>query len=148
MRSKKRASRFPNDTMATKKISKPPPYYAPVVLRIAIAFVLLWFGIDELRHPAFWTTYLPKWLLTILPLAPVTLVALNGTVEFMIGLALLIGVRTRTFAALAALHLLAIVLAVGYNDIGVRDFGLFLAAVALFLMARHPLSLDERALRY
>ena len=72
-----------------------------------------------------------------------TLVTFNGAFEVIFGLCLLLGFFTRVSALLLALHLVSITMTVGYNAIGVRDFGLTLSAFALFLMGVHAYSVDN-----
>lgn len=117
---------------------------APFVLRIGIAIVLLWFGVNELMRPHVWTAYVPEIVAQYLPFSVYLFVIFNGVVEVILGFLLVVGYRIRIVSGLVTLHLLLIVLSVGYNDIGVRDFGLFMAALSLFLMEHHPLSMDNR----
>ncbi|MCH8003710.1 MAG: DoxX family protein [Nanoarchaeota archaeon] len=118
--------------------------YATVVIRVSLALVLLWFGIDEIINPENWFGYIPSWLSYILPFSLDFFITLNGIFEIMIGVLLLIGLYTRIIAFIAALHLLSITIAVGYNEIGVRDFGLTLMAVSLIFSGAGVLSLGNK----
>ena len=121
--------------------------YATVVIRISLALVLLWFGIDEIINPENWFGYVPSWISNNLPFSLDFFISLNGIIEIMMGGLLLIGLYTRTVAFIAALHLLSITIAVGYNEIGVRDFGLTLMAVSLIFSGAGVLSLDNKKLK-
>jgi len=121
--------------------------YATVVIRISLALVLLWFGIDEIINPENWFGYVPSWISYILPFSLETFIFLNGIFEIIIGLLLLIGLYTRIIAFIAALHLLSITIAVGYNEIGVRDFGLTMMAISLIFSGAGVLSLDNKKLK-
>jgi uncharacterized membrane protein YphA (DoxX/SURF4 family) len=101
------------------------------IIRIGLALVLLWFGVDEILNTQNWLGYVPAWLNSIIPFSVETFIVVNGVFEILIGALLLIGYYTRIIAFIAALHLLSITLSVGYNDIAVRDFGLTLMAVSL-----------------
>ena len=114
------------------------------IIRISLALVLLWFGIDELRHPEYWVGFLPPWLSPLLPVSIDTFLLFNGIVEILIGSFLLIGFYTRVFGAIACLHLLLIAIAVGYNDIAIRDIGLCAMALSLVFSGAGRLSWDER----
>jgi hypothetical protein len=59
--------------------------------------------------------------------------SLTGAAEMIIALLLLIPIRViqRVGAILVALHLIAVLTLVGWNDIGVRDIGLLLGSLAL-----------------
>lgn len=117
--------------------------YAPAVVRASVALVFLWFGVSQLLAPGDWLAWLPQWAFN-LPLEAMTLVYLNGTFETVFGAALLAGYATRFAALLLSLHTLHVVSVVGYNDIGVRDFGLALATFAVFLRGPDAWSLDSR----
>lgn len=105
--------------------------YSPVILRIGIALVFLWFGISQLTDPASWTSYVPLAVSQIVH--PAIVVFINGVFEIICGLLLISGLFTRVAAILLGLHLIGIIVGVGYNEIGVRDFGLMLAAFAIAL---------------
>ena len=102
---------------------------AHLILRLAIASVLLWFGLDNMLHPLAWSGYVPHWL----PVDAVKFTFYNGIGEVILGIFLAIGLFTRIAAILAALHVLTVIVAVGYRDIAVRDFTIMLAAVSLAL---------------
>ena len=118
--------------------------YSIPIIRIGLALVLLWFGIDEIINPENWFGYIPSWLSYILPFSPYFFITLNGIFEIMMGVLLLIGSYTRIIAFIAALHLLSITVVVGYNEIGVRDFGLTLMAVSLIFSGAGVLSLGNK----
>lgn len=118
--------------------------YSVGIVRIGLAFVLLWFGIDEIMNPRNWFSYVPTWLSMISPFSPSAFITLNGIFEIIIGALLLIGFYTRIVAFIAALHLLFITIVVGYNDIGVRDFGLTLMAISLIFSGAGEISMDSK----
>lgn len=118
--------------------------YSIPIIRIGIALVLLWFGIDELLRPDVWMGYIPPWLAPLILVSIRSFVLFNGSMEIIIGLFLLIGLYTRMFAVLATLHLLSIVAAVGYNDIAIRDLGLAAMALSLVFSGAGKWSVDGR----
>ncbi|MBX4212179.1 DoxX family protein [Candidatus Pacearchaeota archaeon] len=105
--------------------------YAPIILRIGISLVFLWFGSQQILHASDWVTWLPSFI-NSLPMQPTTFVLFNGTFEVILGVLLILGIFTRVAAALLAIHLLGIAFSIGYNDVAIRDFGLFMACVAIF----------------
>jgi len=117
--------------------------YAPTVLRIGIALVILWFGTQQLINPTQWVGYIPDGLVGILSLSALKLVYLNGLFEIFFGSALLLGYFTRVSALLLALHMLDITYIVGFDAVGVRDFGIAIATVSLFMFGMSPFSLDS-----
>jgi uncharacterized membrane protein YphA (DoxX/SURF4 family) len=118
--------------------------YSPVILRVGIAVVFLWFGAQQLLHPGAWIGFIPKMLVSVTGLSKELFVAFNGSFEIVFGLCLLLGYYTRTTALLLALHMLDITLVVGYSATGVRDFGLSIAAIAVFMYGADLLTLDAR----
>lgn len=118
--------------------------YSIFIVRIGLALVLLWFGIDEIINSENWFGYFPQWLIPLLPFSLKTFFILNGIFEIIVGSLLLIGFFTRLVAFISAFHLLSITLAVGYNEIAVRDFGLTLMAISLIFSGAGILSLDNK----
>ena len=106
--------------------------YAPVVLRVALSIVFLWFGFSQWNNPAQWFGFLPSWT-TSLGLSQATLIYLNGSFEIIFAILLLAGVFTRVVALLLTLHLLSITVSLGYGPTMIRDFGLSFALFSLFL---------------
>ncbi|MBI5126587.1 MAG: DoxX family protein [Candidatus Taylorbacteria bacterium] len=106
--------------------------YAPIVVRIGVSLVFLWFGLSQLSNTAMWVQMIPDWVISLSGLSATTIVHFNGSFEIVFGLALLVGLCTRVTAFFLALHMLHITLTVGYTAVGVRDFGLTLAAFSVF----------------
>ena len=115
---------------------------APAVLRWGIAAVFLWFGSQQLIQTSMWLSFIPQSVIDISHLSASTLVHLNGSFEIIFGLALLFGYQTRIAALLLSLHMFEITSVVGYDAIGVRDFGLSVAALAVFLYGADEFGLD------
>lgn len=116
--------------------------YAPVLLRIGISIVYLWFGFQQFIDVTQWVGFIPQDILALSPVDAETLVHLNGAIEIVFGTALLFGFFTRTSALVLALHMADITFMVGYDAIGVRDFGIVIATFATVLFGPDILSLD------
>ena len=116
--------------------------YAPVVVRFAIAAVLLWFGYNQLMHPDMWTRIVPTWASGIFGSA-LTVVHINAGFEILMGLVLITGIWTRFVGAILALHLLSIASTLGFTAVGVRDFGLTFAALSIFFAGHDIWSFDR-----
>lgn len=116
--------------------------YSNLILRIGISSVFLWFGINQLVDQSYFLGYLPDFILN----SPyqLILVKLNGLFEIILGLFLLLGLFTRIVSFILFLHLLAIIYSLGYNDIAIRDFGLAVATLAIFLHGKDDFSLDSK----
>ncbi|MDB5254356.1 MAG: hypothetical protein JWL80_422 [Parcubacteria group bacterium] len=126
--------------MTTQKLQQ----LAPTVLRIGLALVFIWFGSQQLNSALNWTSYIPQSLIDITGFSSLTFVYFNGAFEVVFGLALLTGFFTRITALLLALHMFDIMYVVGYNEIGIRDFGLAVATLAIFLYGVDNYSLDRK----
>ena len=116
--------------------------YAPAVVRIGAALVFIWFGLEQLVNASDWTGWIPGYV-RALPVSAVTLVHLNGAFETLFGLLLLTGLYTRLVSSLLAIHMAHIVTIVGYGEIGVRDFGIFMMALSAAFHGPDSFSLDS-----
>jgi len=112
-----------------------------------LALVLLWFGIDQIVNTENWFGYIPHSLSTTLPINFENLIIFNGIIEIIFGTLLLIGFYTRIIAFIVALHLFSVTITVGYNDVGVRDFGLTMMAISLIFSGAGVSSLDSIKLK-
>ncbi len=116
--------------------------YSSIVLRVGIGAVMIWFGSQQLLHPAMWTGFLPEFTKS-LSISQITFIYLNGWFEIVAGILLVIGFYTRIVAFFLSLHMLGIVLSVGYGATGVRDFGLAIALISLFFQGEGAWSADR-----
>lgn len=116
--------------------------FSPKVLQIGLGLVMVWFGLQQITSPTSWIGYLPEFV-NSLPISEITFVSFNGWFEVVFGILLIAGFYTRIVTGLLSLHLLGITFTVGYNEIGVRDFGLSMALVSIFLQGPSTWSLDE-----
>jgi len=107
--------------------------YAPGVLRVGMAIVILWFSIQQFLHNSVWTAYIPDSIVNFTHMSAPTLVLLNAIFELVFGLAMMFGWYTRFVSLLLALHLFDIMWVVGYGEIGVRDFGLAIGTFVVFM---------------
>lgn len=114
----------------------------PVVLRVAVSLVFLWFGFQQITDTSSWVRLVPEFVTSISGLSAAILVHLNGALEIVLGLCLLAGFFTRVSALILALHMIHIIVAVGYGPTGVRDFGIMFATLAVFLYGPTRFSVD------
>jgi len=108
-----------------------------------MSLVVLWFGISQVTDAPSWLAFLPDWTAS-LPVSQTSIIYFNGTFEIVFGALLLFGFYTRFVALVLALHLFDIAYTVGYDAIGVRDFGLALSTLVVFMQGSDPFSIDER----
>ena len=113
---------------------------AQILLTIALVIVFGWFGIDKLIEPLLWRGFMPSWMDGLFGFPIDTWLVVVGVSEMALAILLLIPIRKVRLvgAALVALHLLVIITQLfvdaGWNDLVVRDIGLFFASVALLLL--------------
>ena len=112
------------------------------VLRAGLAGVLLWFGTQQLIASDDWIGYVPDWMASFGAVSPAVIVLVNGSVEIICGLLILLGVFTRLAALLMGLHLIMIAISLGNNATAVRDWGLAFSFLGLALTGGGALSLE------
>ena len=104
-------------------------------LRLGLALVFLWFGIDKFIHPNYWiNAWTPLWLQSILSrlnIGNLNFIYADGIFEIVLGLGFIFNIFVKLFALLAIVLLLAIALSFGLNEVIIRDAGLIGAALAL-----------------
>ncbi len=105
--------------------------FAPTLLRVGIGITFLLIGIDQFLHPQRWYGYLAPWAETLLAVTPEKFFFYNAVFDAALGVLLIVGIFTRLFALVAALHLVGVLANIGYSEIAARDIGLLFAALAL-----------------
>lgn len=105
-----------------------------IILRLGLASVFLWFGFSQLFNGIAWVGWVPEWAVAFSNLPPAMIVLGNGLFEVISGTLLGMGLWVRPVALLLAIHMAVIVSHIGLTAIGVRDFGLTLATIALMLL--------------
>lgn len=78
------------------------------------------------------------------PISQTTFVYLNGWFEVFASLLMLLGLFIRVSSLLLALHLAGIVLSLGYSAIAMRDLGLTIALIAIFMHGTDSWSIDSK----
>ena len=117
--------------------------YAPIVLRISLSLVFLWFGLTSIFNPDVLIGYLPE-IAYSLPISLQNIMLLNGIFEIILGTLLIVGLFTRVVAFILFLHTFGIMFSLGYNDVAIRDFGLALATFSVFLYGKDKWCLDRK----
>ena len=111
-------------------------YYAPIVLRIAIAGVYAWFGTSQLVNSGAWTGFVPTYATGWFGMSAATIVHINGALELTAALLLALGLFVRPVAFVLFAHLMAITASLGLTAIAVRDCGLTFATLSVALWGK------------
>ena len=123
-------------------------HYGPVLVRIGVSLVFLWFGIDKFFHVQTWIGWIPPWMAQLIPFSLVTFMYIQGIIESVVGAMLLLGYRVRFAGFIAALTLLGAELAMvgtGQTELMLRDAALLAASASLCLTGSFWMSLDRRS---
>lgn len=111
--------------------------YSYLALRLGLAAVFLWFGIDKMFHPAYWlNAWVPpeiQSLLSKINLSGVQFIYLNGIFEMLVGLSLVTGVFMKFFSIVAIIFLASVLVFVGISEVTIRDFAMIGGFVAVVL---------------
>lgn len=105
-----------------------------MILRLGLAIVFLWFGFSQLFDGINWVSWVPEWAVNLLNIPPAMIVLLNGSFEVVAGALLALNIYTRWVALALAIHLFVLVIEIGLTPIGMRDFGLMMATLALVFL--------------
>jgi len=110
-----------------------------LALKLGLAGVFLWFGIDKFVHPAYWlSAWVPGWFQIFLAkfnLSGLQFVYINGIFEMLVGLSLLANIFTKFFAAVGIIFLAVLMFEYGLTETTIRNIGL---AGALFAILFWP----------
>lgn len=104
-----------------------------LLLRLAVAFPMIWAGVHQMMNPTDWIGFVPPWLGSFI--APEAFLTIHSVFNIVIGIGLLIGFWRVLFSATAAASLASIVIFYGVDDVTFRDVGLAIVAIVLFLRA-------------
>ncbi len=117
---------------------------APIIIRLGMGVVFLFFSYYQFSDPSVWTGYVPHAVVAILGGNAAMLVLLNAWFELIFGLSLLAGFQTRIVSLLLALHLFGISATIGISPLGIRDLGLAVATLSIVFAGPDSISLDRK----
>lgn len=99
-----------------------------IFLRLGLAAVFLWFGIDKFIHPDYWlSAWVPQDVLALADrfgISGFDIVNISGVFELLVGASILSNIFIKVFSFLAILFLVSIIFVFGMNEVLVRDIGL------------------------
>ncbi len=133
----------------TSILKADPARQAFVLLRTVFTIAPIAFGLDKFFNLLTdWPHYLAPIITDVLPLSGQQFMYIVGVIEIVAGLLVLFAPRWG--ALIVAIWLAGIIvnllLVPGFFDVALRDFGLFVAAVALFRLSFSP-AVTDRARR-
>jgi len=117
--------------------------YAKPLLRYSMGLVFLYFGFQQITNPFEWTGFIPDFALSF-GLSATILVIGNALFELILGTLLLLGMYTKFVSLILSIHVFIIALSIGFNPLGIRDFGLSLATLAIFFNGPDEYCLDKK----
>lgn len=104
-------------------------------LRLGLAAVFIWFGIDKFVHPSYWVNaWVPLYFLAILAkihIASQSFIYLCGIFEVLVSISLITEIFIKTFSVLAAIFLVATLFSVGISEVTIRDFSIVGSLLAI-----------------
>ncbi len=124
--------------------------WSTFIVRVGIGFVFLWFGIDKFVHVSNWTGWVPQWMESLIPMSLITFMCVQGVVESLIGLLLIIGYQVRIASLIAVITLLGIELAMvgtGQTEMMLRDGAILAASLSLVFTGSDKRSVDGLLLK-
>lgn len=117
--------------------------YAKPLLRISLAFVFLYFGIQQIINVENWISFVPSFAL-LSGVSVNNLILVNAFLELGLGGLLLLGLYTRISSLILSINLFLIAFSIGFNPLGIRDFGLAFATLAVFLNGHDKFCLENK----
>lgn len=142
------SSSFPSSADTRHSARMDPTYGAFQLLRVGFVALPILMGIDKFANVMTdWPSYLAPWLVSSAPFSAQTAMYIVGIIEIIAGVA--VAIKPRYAAYVVALWLAGIIVNLltysGFYDVALRDFGLFIAAIALGLLAgRYDSASDRR----
>ncbi|OGN05224.1 MAG: hypothetical protein A2746_01005 [Candidatus Yanofskybacteria bacterium RIFCSPHIGHO2_01_FULL_44_22] len=102
--------------------------YSNLILRLGLAFVFFWFGIDKFMQPEYWlNAWVPENVVRFVAqfgLSGIAFIYLNAIFEILIATSLALNIFSALFSFLGAAFLLVVIFTHGFNEVLVRDMGL------------------------
>ncbi len=114
--------------------------YSNLVLRLGLAVVFFWFGIDKFFHPDYWiNAWVPQSVSSFaanFKIRPTDIIYISGVFEVLVGTSLATNIFIAFFSSLAVLFMGNIMFFNGFSEILVRDIGLMGALLSLIFWPR------------
>ncbi len=109
--------------------------YSNIFLRLGLAAVFIWFGVDKFLNPQYWlSAWIPQSVLTVasgVGLSGMDVVYSSGVFELLVGASVLSNIFIKIFSVLAIVFLVTVLFTFGVSEVIVRDLGLIGGFLAL-----------------
>ena len=106
-----------------------------LLLRLSLAIVFLWFGIDKFFNPDYWiNVWTPGFIInfsTVFYISNNLIIYSIGVIELLVGISLVSNMFIDFFAIIAVVFLIIISLFHGFSEVLVRDVGIIGGLLAL-----------------
>ena len=123
--------------------------YSNLFLRLGLAAVFIWFGVDKFLNPQYWlSAWVPQNILALaskIGISGLDIVYTSAVFELLVGASILSNIFIRIFSVLALIFLITVLFTFGINEVIVRDFGLIGGFLSLLFW---PGSRSPEYLRY
>ena len=80
---------------------------------------------------------------SLIPISINSFMDLQGTIEVLVGIFLIIGLFTRITSYLSSIILIVVIISVGFNNISLMDVGLLSISISLIYLNSGKLSIDN-----
>ena len=114
--------------------------YSNLVLRLSLAAVFLWLGIDKFFQPEYWfNAWVPQSVVSVwegVGLRAIDIVYVSAVFEILVGVSLITDIFVFFFSGMAVLFLIGIMIFSGLSEVIVRDMGLIGGFISLMLWPR------------
>ncbi len=108
-----------------------------LIMRLSLAFVFVYFGISEIFNPAYFSGYVPSFIASLPFFNSNLFIQTHGIILIFLSLSLIFKFYIKFTGILMMLMLTQIIggllLTSGFNEIAVRDIGLFGLALSIWL---------------
>lgn len=109
--------------------------YSNLFLRLGLAAVFIWFGVDKFINPEYWlSAWIPQSIVLIaskIGISGVNIVYVSAIFELLVGASILSNIFIKVFSVLAIIFLATILLFFGVSEVLIRDIGLIGGFLAL-----------------
>jgi len=102
--------------------------YSNLILRLSLAIVFFWFGIDKFFHPDYWANaWVPQSISSLMAnfkIRPVDIIYMSGVFEVLVGTSLVTNIFIVFFSLLGLIFVGGIMIFNSFSEVLVRDIGL------------------------